>query len=53
MITDDQIFNHMMPGNDSEECEKCDGEIEDIEYDEYITYKCLNCGFEPSPPEEV
>ena len=50
--TDKQIFNHMMTDDNFDYCEKCDGEIKEIDCDHYITYKCLNCGYAPTPPEE-
>ena len=48
--TDKEIFNHMMP----EEifCGKCAGDVETVEYDDYITHKCVICGYEPGMPEE-
>ena len=53
MITDEQIFNHMMPPEvEYEECIECGGEVEVVEHDYYITAKCLNCGYEPEPKEE-
>lgn len=50
--TDKQIFRHMMPDDNLDYCEECDGGIEGIDCGYYITYKCLNCGYAPSPPEE-
>ena len=50
--TDDQIFNHMAP-DDEPYCGMCGSyEVESVEYDDYKTYKCLDCHFEPSPTEE-
>ena len=49
--TDEEIFNHMKP-DDEITCEKCGYDVETVEYDDYITYKCLVCCFQPSPPEE-
>lgn len=48
--TDKEIFNHMLP--DEPACERCNGEVETVEYDDYKTYKCLVCNHEPQPPEE-
>jgi|GEM_PF-2372931 len=52
-ITDEQIFDHMMPNDNLDYCEKCDGEIKEKECDYFITYECLNCGYSPEPCEEV
>ena len=52
MITDEQIFNHMLVDSD-ESCTKCGGETEKVEYSHYITFKCLSCGYEPEPEEEL
>ena len=52
-LTDEQIFNHMMTDDKLDYCEKCDGEIKEIDRDYYITYECLNCGYSPEPEEEV
>jgi len=50
--TDKEIFNYMKP-DEPEVCPECGfDEIEAIHYTCYTTYKCLSCGFEPSPPEE-
>ena len=49
--TDDQIFAHMAP-EDEIFCGKCGNDTKTVEYDDYITHKCLVCDFEPSPPEE-
>lgn len=49
--TDDEIFAHMAPDEEND-CHRCGGEVKTVEYDDYITYKCLVCGFEPTPPEE-
>ena len=49
--TDKEIFAHMAPDEDPT-CDKCGGEVESVEYSDYKTYKCLDCSFEPSPPEE-
>ena len=50
--TDDQIFAHMAPDEDRS-CDNCGSyEVKSIEYDDYKTYKCLDCHNEPSPPEE-
>ncbi len=51
--TDEQIFNHMMPDDNPDYCEKCDGEIRGIECDHCITYECLICGYSPEPEEEI
>ncbi len=50
---DDQIFNYMMPDENTDCCEKCNGETKDVDCDYYITYECLNCGHSPEPKEEV
>lgn len=50
--TDKQIFNHMMPDYNLDCCEKCGGEIKEIDCAYYVTYECLNCGYTPTPPEE-
>ena len=50
--TDKEIFAHMAPDGDIT-CEYCGSyEVKRIEYDDYITYKCLDCYHEPTPPEE-
>ena len=50
--TDEQIFNRMMPDDNLDYCQKCDGEIKEIDRGEYITYKCLSCGYSPEPEED-
>lgn len=52
MITDEQIFNHMSQDDDLDSCERCDGDIKEMDCDYYITYECLSCGYSPTPPEE-
>lgn len=49
--TDEEIFNHMLP--DEPGCDKCHGDVKAVEYDDYTTYKCLVCDYEPTPPEEL
>ena len=49
--TDDQIFSYMAQ-DEEPYCGKCGDEVEAVKYSDYKTYKCLSCGFEPSPPEE-
>ena len=49
--TDEQIFNYMLPEEVS--CDRCAGDVKSVEYDDYKTYKCLECYFEPTPPEEM
>jgi hypothetical protein len=43
----------MMPSDELDECEKCNGEIDEVDFGEYISYKCSGCGFSPIPPEET
>jgi DNA-directed RNA polymerase subunit RPC12/RpoP len=50
--TDEEIFNHMKP-DDEIYCGKCGNDVETVEYDDYITHKCLSCGHEPGMPEEL
>jgi len=49
--TDAQIFNHMAPAENY--CGKCgcDG-VEPVEHEDYETYICLSCDYEPTPPDE-
>ena len=50
--TDDQIFNHMMP-DDEVFCGKCGSyDVEEVEYEEYKTQRCIDCSYEPAPIEE-
>lgn len=49
--TDKEIFNHMMPDEEID-CDKCGSETKTVEYDDYVTHKCLVCGHEPGMPEE-
>lgn len=49
-LTDEQIFGYMMP--EEIHCDRCKGEVETVEYDDYITHKCVECGYEPGMPEE-
>ena len=49
--TDEQIFNHMKP-DDEICCGKCGNDVKTVEYDDYITHKCLACGYEPGMPGE-
>ena len=48
--TDKQILNHMRQEDDY--CGKCHGDVERVEDDDYITYRCLVCGYEPLPAGE-
>jgi hypothetical protein len=49
--TDAQIFGHMSPAEDY--CSKCGGDdVEPVVYEDYTSYICLVCDFEPTPPEE-
>ena len=48
--TDHQIFNHMRPADNF--CGKCHGDVEPVEYEDYKTYRCVVCDFEPTPPGE-
>jgi len=51
--TDEEIFNHMMPAEEEEECVKCGGETKEVDFGCYITQVCEVCGFAPMPPEET
>jgi len=51
MPTDNQIFNHMRPIEDFCGCCGSD-DVERVEHDDYSTYKCLVCDFEPAPGED-
>ncbi len=51
-ITDEQIFNYMIPNDNLDCCEKCGGEIKEVNSICYITYECLSCGHSPEPEEE-